>query len=111
MKINEFIMLRRKELHLTYSEVADSMFYSPQAVYRMEQGKVRISIRHVQPLSKALNLSFASFFGMDLDHAMPYDEKEAFQEEKYVLAMKETFPGRMRNLKSSQRNFRFPWIS
>ena len=87
MEIGEFLSARRKQLGLSYSQVGNSLNYTPQAIYRYEKGKVKIDISLVIPLCKVLDLSVASFFRMDLNDIQPYNPDETFSKENFAGAL------------------------
>lgn len=91
MTIGEFLSQRRKQLGLSYDKVGVSLNYTGQAIYRYEKGKVKVSLENVIPLCKALDMSVASFFRMDIDRIEPFVEGEFFSQKQFSSHLSQRF--------------------
>ena len=67
MEIKDFIKARRKQLKMSLQTLGDAISYTPQAIARFENGKVKVDIRLIDDLIKALNEHLATVEKIDVD--------------------------------------------
>lgn len=61
MEIKDFIKERRKQLKMSLQTLGDAISYTPQAIARFENGKVKFDIGLIDDLIKVLNVSLSTF--------------------------------------------------
>ena len=61
MEIKDFIKERRKQLKMSLKTLGDAISYTPQAIARFENGKVKFDIGLIDDLIKVLNVSLSTF--------------------------------------------------
>ena len=88
MEIKDFIKARRKQLKMSLQTLGDAISYTPQAIARFENGKVKVDIRLIDDLIKALNVSLTTFLNGDIDNIVTYNEDKKFDEEKFLQTYK-----------------------
>src|SRR5574344_1330640 len=88
MEIKDFIKARRKQLKMSLQTLGDAISYTPQAIARFENGKVKVDIRLIDDLIKVLNVSLTTFLNGDIDNIVTYNEDKKFDEEKFLQTYK-----------------------
>ncbi len=88
MEIKDFIKVRRKQLKMSLQTLGDAINYTPQAIARFENGKVKVDIRLIDDLIKTLNVSLSTFLNCDIDNIVEYDNTLKFDEDKFFQTFK-----------------------